>query len=59
VVYIHVDAAVMTNGYIDMRKLDPVGRLNASSTRRLAKSSSGNSTTAAPVSRAMLGRRMG
>jgi len=28
VVYIHVDVAVMTNGYIDMRKLDPVGRLN-------------------------------
>jgi flavin reductase (DIM6/NTAB) family NADH-FMN oxidoreductase RutF len=28
VVYIHVDPAVMTNGYIDMRKLDPVGRLN-------------------------------
>jgi flavin reductase (DIM6/NTAB) family NADH-FMN oxidoreductase RutF len=28
VVLIHVDPAVMTNGYIDMRKLDPVGRLN-------------------------------
>ena len=28
VVYIHVDPAVMTGGYIDMRKLDPVGRLN-------------------------------
>jgi len=28
VVYIHVDPACMTNGYIDMRKLDPVGRLN-------------------------------
>jgi flavin reductase (DIM6/NTAB) family NADH-FMN oxidoreductase RutF len=28
VVHIHVDPAVMTNGYIDMRKLDPVGRLN-------------------------------
>ena len=28
VVYIHVDPSVMTNGYNDMRKLDPVGRLN-------------------------------
>ena len=28
VVYMHVDPACMTNGYIDMRKLDPVGRLN-------------------------------
>ena len=28
VVYIHVDPSVMTNGYIDMRKLDPVGRPN-------------------------------
>jgi flavin reductase (DIM6/NTAB) family NADH-FMN oxidoreductase RutF len=28
VVYIHVDPACMTGGYIDMRKLDPVGRLN-------------------------------
>jgi flavin reductase (DIM6/NTAB) family NADH-FMN oxidoreductase RutF len=28
VVLIHVDPAVMTDGYIDMRKLDPVGRLN-------------------------------
>jgi flavin reductase (DIM6/NTAB) family NADH-FMN oxidoreductase RutF len=28
VVYFHVDAACMTNGYIDMRKLDPIGRLN-------------------------------
>jgi flavin reductase (DIM6/NTAB) family NADH-FMN oxidoreductase RutF len=28
VVYIHVDPAVMSDGYIDMRKLDPVGRLN-------------------------------
>jgi flavin reductase (DIM6/NTAB) family NADH-FMN oxidoreductase RutF len=28
VVYIHVDPVVMTGGYIDMRKLDPVGRLN-------------------------------
>ena len=28
VVYIHVDPAVMTGDYIDMRKLDPVGRLN-------------------------------
>ena len=28
VVYIHVDPAVMTCGYIDMGKLDPVGRLN-------------------------------
>jgi flavin reductase (DIM6/NTAB) family NADH-FMN oxidoreductase RutF len=28
VVYIHVDPACMTDGYIDMRKLDPVGRLN-------------------------------
>jgi len=28
VVHIHVDPAVMTGGYIDMRKLDPVGRLN-------------------------------
>ena len=28
VVYMHVDPACMTNGYIDMKKLDPVGRLN-------------------------------
>jgi len=28
VVYIHVDPACMTGDYIDMRKLDPVGRLN-------------------------------
>jgi flavin reductase (DIM6/NTAB) family NADH-FMN oxidoreductase RutF len=28
VIYIHVDPAVMTDGYIDVRKLDPVGRLN-------------------------------
>ena len=28
VVYLHVDPACMTGGYIDMRKLDPVGRLN-------------------------------
>jgi flavin reductase (DIM6/NTAB) family NADH-FMN oxidoreductase RutF len=28
VVYIHVDPAVMSDGYIDMRKLDPIGRLN-------------------------------
>ena len=28
VVYIHVDPAVMTGDHIDMRKLDPVGRLN-------------------------------
>ena len=28
VVLIHVDPEVMTGGYIDMRKLDPVGRLN-------------------------------
>lgn len=28
VVYMHVDPACMTNGYIDMRKLNPVGRLN-------------------------------
>ena len=28
VVLIHVDPGVMTGGYIDMRKLDPVGRLN-------------------------------
>ena len=27
-VYFHVDAACMTNGYIDMRKLDLIGRLN-------------------------------
>ena len=27
-VYLHVDPACMTDGYIDMRKLDPVGRLN-------------------------------
>ena len=24
----HVDPACMTGGYIDMRKLDPIGRLN-------------------------------
>jgi flavin reductase (DIM6/NTAB) family NADH-FMN oxidoreductase RutF len=28
VVYFHVDSACMTNGYIDMKKLDPIGRLN-------------------------------
>jgi flavin reductase (DIM6/NTAB) family NADH-FMN oxidoreductase RutF len=28
VVHIDVDPAVMTDGYIDTRKLDPVGRLN-------------------------------
>jgi flavin reductase (DIM6/NTAB) family NADH-FMN oxidoreductase RutF len=28
IVYFHVDEACMTNGYIDMRKLDPIGRLN-------------------------------
>jgi flavin reductase (DIM6/NTAB) family NADH-FMN oxidoreductase RutF len=28
VVQVHVDPACMTGGYIDMRKLDPVGRLN-------------------------------
>jgi flavin reductase (DIM6/NTAB) family NADH-FMN oxidoreductase RutF len=28
VIYIHVDPTVMTGDYIDMRKLDPVGRLN-------------------------------
>jgi flavin reductase (DIM6/NTAB) family NADH-FMN oxidoreductase RutF len=28
VIYFHVDSACMTDGYIDMRKLDPVGRLN-------------------------------
>ena len=28
VIYMHVDPACMTNGYIDMGKLDPVGRLN-------------------------------
>ena len=28
VVYMHIDPACMTDGSIDMRKLDPVGRLN-------------------------------
>jgi flavin reductase (DIM6/NTAB) family NADH-FMN oxidoreductase RutF len=28
VVLFHVDPACMTDGYIDMRKLDPIGRLN-------------------------------
>jgi len=28
VVYFHVDPACMTNGYIDMMKLGPIGRLN-------------------------------
>jgi flavin reductase (DIM6/NTAB) family NADH-FMN oxidoreductase RutF len=28
VVFFHVDPACMTDGYIDMRKLDPIGRLN-------------------------------
>src|SRR5260370_8725676 len=28
VIYMHVDPACMTGGYIDMKKLDPVGRLN-------------------------------
>ena len=28
VIYMHVDPACMTGKYIDMRKLDPVGRLN-------------------------------
>ena len=46
VVYIHVDPACMTDGYIDMRKLDPVGRLTASATRRSAKFWNASSTTA-------------
>ena len=29
VVYFHVASAFMTNGYIDMRKLAPIGRLNS------------------------------
>jgi flavin reductase (DIM6/NTAB) family NADH-FMN oxidoreductase RutF len=28
VVYMHVDRSCMTNGYIDMKKLNPIGRLN-------------------------------
>ena len=28
VVYFHVDPACMTGNYIDMKKLDPIGRLN-------------------------------
>jgi len=28
VVYFHIDSACMTGDYIDMRKLDPIGRLN-------------------------------
>ncbi len=28
VVHFHVDPSCMTNGYIDMQKLDPIGRLN-------------------------------
>ncbi len=28
VVYMHVDPACMTGGYIDMKKLNPIGRLN-------------------------------
>jgi len=28
VVFMHVDRACMTDGYIDMKKLDPMGRLN-------------------------------
>ncbi len=28
VIYMHVDPACMTGKYIDMRKLDPIGRLN-------------------------------
>ncbi len=28
VVYFHVDPAIMTDGYIDMKKLGPIGRLN-------------------------------
>ena len=28
VVYMHVDPSCMTNGYIDMQKLNPIGRLN-------------------------------
>ena len=28
VIHIDVDPAVMADGYIDMRRLDPVGRLN-------------------------------
>ena len=27
VVYMHVDPSCMTNGYIDMKKLNPIGRL--------------------------------
>jgi len=28
VVFFHVDPGCITNGYIDMKKLDPIGRLN-------------------------------
>ena len=28
VVYMHVDPACLTGSYIDMKKLDPIGRLN-------------------------------
>jgi flavin reductase (DIM6/NTAB) family NADH-FMN oxidoreductase RutF len=37
VVYIHVDPAVMTGDYIDMQKLDPVGRLNGFSYTKLGE----------------------
>ena len=47
VIYMHVDPACMTGKYIDMRKLDPIGRLNGFFySHASAKFSSGSSTTA-------------
>jgi flavin reductase (DIM6/NTAB) family NADH-FMN oxidoreductase RutF len=37
VVYMHVDPSCMTNGYIDMKKLNPIGRLNGFSYATLGK----------------------
>jgi hypothetical protein len=34
---VHVDPSCMTNGYIDMKKLNPIGRLNGFSYTKLGK----------------------
>jgi flavin reductase (DIM6/NTAB) family NADH-FMN oxidoreductase RutF len=37
VVYMYIDPSCMTNGYIDMKKLNPIGRLNGFSYATLGK----------------------
>jgi flavin reductase (DIM6/NTAB) family NADH-FMN oxidoreductase RutF len=46
VVYMHVDLACMTGGYIDMKKLNPIGPLNGFFYEALARFTSAPSTTA-------------